>query len=1226
MKILQLRFKNLNSLSGEWSIDFTVPGYVSEGIFAITGPTGSGKTTILDAICLALYGRTPRLAKITKTSNELISRQTGECFAEVVFETQVGRFRCHWSQRRARKKFDGELQAPQHEIADELTGKILESKLREVANAIEERTGMDFDRFTRSMLLAQGGFAAFLQAVPDERAPILEQITGTGIYSSISQRVHERHREEGEKLKLLQAEIFGIRLLDAEEEQEIRIEFGNKQQTEQELTQQHEGVQKNIIRLEGMASLQRELTVIDEETLRLEASMSEFEPDRSRLQRALLAAELDGEYATLDSQRKAQNSDSIALTNSIAQLPDKEMAATKAETTLKNAESDLAVAAETRKKEQETLKRVRSFDLRIEEKEKDQQHSVEELRKQEQQIEDLVGQQSRTKKETAFANTELAAVEAFLSEHNVDATLVTELTGIRHMLENLRGTWEKKQALAHSLDQCRKELEIAKRSHSEREVDFKMLEKQLAAVRNSNRQKSASLSNKLEKREMRQWRDELDSLKERSLTLDRSGALVIAIQDNEKKKVTLEASLHKFTQNKIAQQIELENLSAQSAGLESEIGHLETQAALENRIKSLEAERKKLEDGKPCPLCGSEHHPFAEGNLPDIDDTQKTLSKAKNRAKEIAARSSEAQIQMAKLEKDIEQLGQQYQEILIRIEEDSYQYSELLAILGWKNTETVTEMISIESATAKEKSARIAQIIRDGERLALELQTVQKQEQALYESFLQAEREFRQAEHTKSVAKSNLEKMEQECGAALVHYEALKNLVAEKIRVYGIEQLSEGEWENISNTLETRAKAWQQKQQQQSKIERQLTELKAKEEHYQIRLETIREEAKGKRVRSEALREVQAALIAERRELYGEKIPDVEEQRLDVEVTCAEASVKANRELRDKVKQNLRDSTMQIASLQEAIAKRSIEIAEAEHAFEQHCKKLGFAQEADFAGARLPKAEREELKQREDTLQKKRTELETRKKDRSDKLKAETEKNITNASVEELRQQQDKFAAALRTIGQEIGALKQKLSDNETARRLQRDKVQAIEAQKKECERWDALQALIGSADGKKYRNFAQGLTFELMVSYANQQLKKMTDRYLVIRDKIQPLELNVIDAYQAGEIRSTKNLSGGESFIVSLALALGLSKMASRKVRVDSLFLDEGFGTLDEEALETALETLSGLQQDGKLIGIISHIPALKERIRTQIEIIPLSGGKSKIAGPGCQRAAAVS
>jgi exonuclease SbcC len=144
-----------------------------------------------------------------------------------------------------------------------------------------------------------------------------------------------------------------------------------------------------------------------------------------------------------------------------------------------------------------------------------------------------------------------------------------------------------------------------------------------------------------------------------------------------------------------------------------------------------------------------------------------------------------------------------------------------------------------------------------------------------------------------------------------------------------------------------------------------------------------------------------------------------------------------------------------------------------------------------------------------------------------------------------------------------------------------------------------------------------------MMIGHANRQLQKMTDRYLLVRDDAQALELSVMDNYQAGEVRSAKNLSGGESFIVSLALALGLSQMASRNVRVDSLFLDEGFGTLDEDALDVALETLSGLQQDGKVIGVISHVPALKERIATQIQVIPRTGGRSGISGPGCGRMA---
>ena len=142
------------------------------------------------------------------------------------------------------------------------------------------------------------------------------------------------------------------------------------------------------------------------------------------------------------------------------------------------------------------------------------------------------------------------------------------------------------------------------------------------------------------------------------------------------------------------------------------------------------------------------------------------------------------------------------------------------------------------------------------------------------------------------------------------------------------------------------------------------------------------------------------------------------------------------------------------------------------------------------------------------------------------------------------------------------------------------------------------------------------------MVSHANQQLEKMTDRYLLIRDDLKPLELNVVDNYQAGEIRSVKNLSGGECFIVSLSLALGLSKMSSKKVRIDSLFLDEGFGTLDEDALDVALDALSLLHEENKLIGVISHISALKNRIPTQISVQTQHSGRSIITGPSCSRA----
>jgi exonuclease SbcC len=296
---------------------------------------------------------------------------------------------------------------------------------------------------------------------------------------------------------------------------------------------------------------------------------------------------------------------------------------------------------------------------------------------------------------------------------------------------------------------------------------------------------------------------------------------------------------------------------------------------------------------------------------------------------------------------------------------------------------------------------------------------------------------------------------------------------------------------------------------------------------------------------------------------------------------------------------------------------RSKELTQAEQNLTERIKRTGFEDEAGYLSSRLSEEERELLADKEKSLIKEKTELDTRRKDKSEALTSEREKNLTDQSIETLKVNISVFNSDLKKISLDIGGIIKSLSDNEKLREKQQDHIKNIEAQKRECERWDNLHRYIGSADGKKFRNFAQGLTFEMMTAHANRQLRKMTDRYLLIRDDAQPLELNVIDNYQAGEIRSTKNLSGGESFIVSLALALGLSQMASRNVRVDSLFLDEGFGTLDDEALET----LAGLRQDGKLIGVISHVAALKERISTQIQVTPETGGRSSLSGPGCRR-----
>ncbi|MBK6565877.1 MAG: hypothetical protein IPG18_11925 [Saprospiraceae bacterium] len=169
-----------------------------------------------------------------------------------------------------------------------------------------------------------------------------------------------------------------------------------------------------------------------------------------------------------------------------------------------------------------------------------------------------------------------------------------------------------------------------------------------------------------------------------------------------------------------------------------------------------------------------------------------------------------------------------------------------------------------------------------------------------------------------------------------------------------------------------------------------------------------------------------------------------------------------------------------------------------------------------------------------------------------------------------------------------------------------------LTALKSQHEVWELLNDLIGDREGKKYSKFAQNLTLQHVIKYANQRLEKLTDRYRLDYTEIKE-DLFIIDLYQANVKRSVKTLSGGESFLVSLSMALALSDMASNKVRIESLFIDEGFGTLDQETLDIAMETMEKLQSESnRTIGIISHVESLKERIITQIRLHKSASGYS--------------
>ncbi|MCL2348035.1 MAG: hypothetical protein FWC50_07200, partial [Planctomycetaceae bacterium] len=369
----------------------------------------------------------------------------------------------------------------------------------------------------------------------------------------------------------------------------------------------------------------------------------------------------------------------------------------------------------------------------------------------------------------------------------------------------------------------------------------------------------------------------------------------------------------------------------------------------------------------------------------------------------------------------------------------------------------------------------------------------------------------------------------------------------------------------------------------------------------------------------EALCDKFGTLELERRQLFGDADPDDVEKKLASEIVALESLLESSRKTHQEKVQNLELLRNKIESLDHSITERNDVLIAKTAAFCERIAVSGFESEADYVNAGLPEEIRRQSAEKDRQLKTAETELRTKRLEKASQLEAELAKRLTEQSCNALKREADAWQDRCNEVQRKIGAISQQLQQDEMHRQKKQGRIAEIERQESECRYWNTLYELIGSSDGKKYRNFVQGLTFETMIRYANRQLRKMTDRYLMTRSKNVPLELDIIDNDQAGEIRSTKNLSGGECFLVSLALALGLSQMSSQNVRVDSLFLDEGFGTLDEETLETALETLVGLRHHGKCVGVISHVPAVKERIGTQIQLIPQSGGRSGLQGPGC-------
>lgn len=1118
MKILTLRLKNLNSLKGEWKIDFTAEPFASSGLFAITGPTGAGKTTLLDAICLALYHRTPRMSKVGGESNELMTRHTGDCLAEVEFAVRGERYRAFWSQRRARDRADGALQPPKVELA-RLDGTILAEKTGDKLRLTEELTGLDFERFTRSMLLAQGGFAAFLEASASQRAELLEELTGTAVYGQISQRVYERAREAKGVLDGLRQRVAGVEVLDDERRQALAAEGASLAAREGQLS---EDLKTWQTQRQWLTALEQAAVGEQEAQARLAGAQQAWdaaEPRRQRLAAAEPAARLlPIEQAWREAEAREQRSqeERAQLDQRIQSLATRRAAA-------------LADGLGA---------------------------SLEQLRQAETDQARILDEQRR-----------------------LDASLA-ERTGHAELGERL-GDWRSQLALRDERAEALARL-TRRQQEQTRQLQLLAEEREAQQVAVARAREQATQAQAAEQVQDERWQAALDGRDEKAWRALWQAALgrvneVDQLDQLVERRRQLQTQLERLARSQGDRQrqhgehqVRLDALRGRYREVAQQVREREKLLEQERVIRSLEAQRADLRPDEPCPLCGSRDHPaVADYAALDVSATQTALQEARTELERLTQEGKELGEALVALKAQLDQANEQQTEASQQLEQLGELWRQRCTALG-ADPEAPGAVAELRRRQDQEL-ARIQQVLATLDGLRQQGEESRQEALRLARQQADAEQRLALAEAAWERARQGLAEGAEEQRAAQTQQTTAERQLAEDLALWGYELPSRAaEW---LDQREQEWRRWQADRQRAQELQQQSKDIAQRLASLAPLVATWRERAADIAPATVAP-EAAATLLGEATETWEE---------------CREqgAALQGSRQ-----------------ALNERLAGETHLAREAGERWEAALAASAFADAEPWRAAQLDDSER-------NALDEERTRLETALTESRALAGAARERHaslgavpLTERTAAELDADLAAATAELRTLGQRQGEVGATLREDDR----RRDGLQAllgeIAAQERDHDLWQHLNGLIGSADGAKFRKFAQGLTLDHLVHLANDQLRRLHGRYQLIRRQAAELELQILDTWQADALRDIRTLSGGESFLVSLALALALSDLVSQRTGIDSLFLDEGFGTLDGETLEVALDALDQLNAGGKTIGIISHVEALKERIPVQLKV----------------------
>ena len=1213
MKINSIRFKNLNSIKGEWNINFDDSDFQDNGLFAITGKTGSGKTTILDAISLALYHQTPRLGKITASSNDLMTRHTGECSAEVEFTSNGIRYRSSWQQTRAKTKADGKLQPPKVELANADTDEIIENKASKKLEKVEALTGLNFERFTRSVMLAQGAFTAFLKAEEKLKASMLEEITGTEIYTLISKTIFDSEREEKNKLLLLKSKADGAKLLSPEEiellNQHLKISIDEFKQFDKNATD----LSQVIVWLETIEKYKREQIEFTEAKKTAEEKFNAFRPELKKLTQYLPAIKLNDKYK----KRVQLEQDKVLILKELGNL-DGEV---KKSTSLFN---------EIEPKLEKATQRFNEF---VVEKEKtevlinqtivplDQKISVmkDDQSKQEQDSQEKTSKLTKTESELkTLRNTvdkdksNLTNKTVWLDEHSAHATLNQKLALISSQLIDAHQKNQEISLAEREGEQLTKQLTttssaVDKEGRVLQEESLKLEDKDKELVLKKEQYTTKLAGKEIE--EIRQQQiDALAYMTELQTLKSESEKLV----GNESKLTELTKEIETLAATLSRNEVLLEKEQVQQGHTRELLATHQILLEKEQQIKNLSDYRDKLSEGEDCPLCGSSSHPAIENyKALDLSTTETKLKELTVKLTKVDQSVNNKRLQVATDQATVKSLSSQKAQQIDALSQSKADWSSLAKKLECKliysDQVELIKLLTFQS----EKATKL-------KKLLVELTSLKQSVDSLGMEVNKMTTDLQQKKNTLELAtqqlasdKKQLAEKEIKCKQRAKELAKFKKNLTQELSEFDLNlDLELAPATNISILEEVNKTFVQVK----TEVERLTQKIMLSEKDLGLLVKNLDIQTSESEKTKEALALLNQELdiqVKLRLKLFGDKEIQIVRQELVERLNGFEKDKKQLQESLNGQQSIVVALKSKLGVVIEGQAHLDLILGEATKLFQEALADSVFENEADFKAALIDEVVYKELDGRKERLDKALTTSLAQLSQVTKKLKTEVDRELTTQPLEEARDEHVEIRAKREERQKVMTETRLKLTSNADAKKGLAELLGNIDLQEKEHRLWMELSSLIGSATGDKFSRFAQSITMNYLIQLANKHLSNLFNRYQLKGGE--NLGLLVIDSYQADIERPVETLSGGESFLISLSLALGLSDLASDKVNIESLFLDEGFGTLDGETLDMALDTLDGLNASGKMIGVISHVEALKERIPMQINI-QSSGGISKL------------